>query len=329
MRILIVGLGSMGRRRIRNLSALGHTDIIGVDRRSDRCAAAAEEYGIEVASSVNDVDDKVEIVIVSTSPEGHRAMLEWAADRGLPAFVEASVSSDDEATLVRDLADSAKQVMVPSCTMRYFRGPERVRELVASGIVGRPLLLTHHVGQYLPDWHPWESIGDYYVSNRDTGGCREIVPFEFTWLNEVFGDPRPVFCRRGRVSDLPADIDDLYHSVVEYPGGLIAAVTIEVLSRPSATREFRLVGTEGVITFSGQRGILEVEVAGDPAQSWSEPLTQGDPAPGYVYPEMPYINEMRDFMGAVASSDASLFPNDFGRDARVLGLLNELEAMSR
>ena len=32
----------------------------------------------------------------------------------------------------------------------------------------------------------------------------------------------------------------------------------------------------GIITFSGQRGVLEVEVAGNPAQSWAEPLTQGD-----------------------------------------------------
>ena len=300
-----------------------------MDRRPDRRAAAADEYGIEVASSLDDVDDRVEVVIVSTSPEAHRTMLEWAARRGLGAFVEASVSGDEEATLVRELAESSAGVMVPSCTMRYFRGPERVRELVASGVIGRPLLLTDHVGQYLPDWHPWESIEDFYVSNRDTGGCREIVPFEFTWLNEIFGDPRPLFCRRGKASDLPADIDDHYHSVVEYPGGLVAAVTIEVLSRPSATREFRLVGTEGLLTFSGQRGVLEVEVAGDPAQAWVEPLTQGNPAPGYIYPETPYINEMRDFLVAVASGDASAFPNDFGRDARVLGLLNDLEAMSR
>jgi predicted dehydrogenase len=212
--------------------------------------------------------------------------------------------------------------------MSYFQGPRRVKELLASGAIGRPLLLTHHVGQYLPDWHPWEAIESFYVSNRATGGCREIVPFEFTWLNDVFGDPRALFCVKGSTGLLPVDIDDHYHSVVEYPGGLVAAVTIDVLSRPQATREFRLVGSEGVISFSGERGVLELSRAGEPGSPLVESLSQGSAESGYIYPEVPYVAEMRDFLAAVAADDASLFPNDFARDARVLYLLNELEAIS-
>ena len=36
MRFLIVGLGSMGKRRIRNLRALGETEIAGFDPRPER-----------------------------------------------------------------------------------------------------------------------------------------------------------------------------------------------------------------------------------------------------------------------------------------------------
>lgn len=212
--------------------------------------------------------------------------------------------------------------------MKYFRGPERVKELVSSGTVGEPLFVNYHVGQYLPDWHPWEDIRDFYVSNRETGGCREIVPFEFTWLNDVFGEPHPIACSRGKLSDLPADIDDYYHIVVQYPEGPVAAVTVEVLSRPRATREFRLVGSHGTVTFGGYGNVLEVALADETNQAQQEALYQGEPAPGYVYPELPYLKEMRDFMLAVEQKDASLFPSDFSRDAKVIHLLNRLEAMS-
>ena len=44
MRILVIGLGSMGKRRIRNLSVLGHSTIAGFDIRSDRRLEAAKKY---------------------------------------------------------------------------------------------------------------------------------------------------------------------------------------------------------------------------------------------------------------------------------------------
>ena len=46
-KIAIVGLGSMGKRRIRNLQHLQVTDIIGFDLRQDRCDEATNSYGIK------------------------------------------------------------------------------------------------------------------------------------------------------------------------------------------------------------------------------------------------------------------------------------------
>ena len=64
-------------------------------------------------------------------------------------------------------------------------GPRRIKQVVAAVAVGRPLAFTYQVGQYLPDWHPWESYKDFYVSKRATGAYREIVPFELAWLIDV------------------------------------------------------------------------------------------------------------------------------------------------
>ena len=46
MKVMVAGLGSMGKRRVRNLQAIGVEEIVGCDTRHDRRAEAEEEYGI-------------------------------------------------------------------------------------------------------------------------------------------------------------------------------------------------------------------------------------------------------------------------------------------
>ena len=188
MRILVVGLGSMGRRRVRNLRALGVDDIAGFDPREDRRGQAVDDYGItafptwEAARS-----DKTDAWIVSTPPLTHLAIACEALDRGAHVFTEADLPDPLMADVVKR-RDNTGLVAVPSCTMRHYPAPRLIGELVRDGVIGRPLLFTYQSGQFLPDWHPWERIQDFYVSRRETGAAREIVPFELVWLTALFGD---------------------------------------------------------------------------------------------------------------------------------------------
>ena len=139
---------------------------------------------------------------------------------------------------------NSKVLIAPSCTMRHFPGPKKIKELIGQRIIGNPLNINYHTGQYLPDWHPWEKIEDFYVSVRETGAGREIVPFELTWLNDIFGDPEPLACVKGKLTDMNADIDDIYHCLLRYPDNILANITVEVISRPKATREMRCLGVQ-------------------------------------------------------------------------------------
>ena len=46
MKILVIGLGSMGKRRIRCLKALGESEIVGFDTRIDRREEATTKYNV-------------------------------------------------------------------------------------------------------------------------------------------------------------------------------------------------------------------------------------------------------------------------------------------
>ena len=68
--IIIIGMGSMGSRRIRCLQSLGYKDIIGIDPREDRCKAASEKYGIKTTKDVT--FDDAEAIFICTPPKFHR-----------------------------------------------------------------------------------------------------------------------------------------------------------------------------------------------------------------------------------------------------------------
>ena len=328
MRIMIAGLGSMGRRRARNLASMGEFTIVGVDPRLDRRHAFSTEFGWIAFSTYDEAiaSFSPDVLIVSTSPEAHLHYAEMAAMGGMHCFIEASVGPLTDAQRLVAIAENSSSVMVPSCTMLFVESVQAVLDALDSGAIGQPLLLTYHVGQYLRDWHPWEQIEDFYVSHRETGGCREIVPFELTWLVKLLGDASLIACTRGTIGDLGVDIDDYYQCLLTFASGTSASLTVEVLSRPQATRHFVLAGTHGKIEFTNEE--IRLDSLKGEELNFRIDVAKSDVAPGYIYPDTPYVLEMRAFLNAVQTGNSSDFPNSFEDDFKVLSLLHECESMS-
>lgn len=329
LKVLVVGLGSMGKRRIRNLRALGITEIAGVDPRRDRQHEVQSRYGVLTFGSIEDAfaNSSWDAMVVSTPPDQHLEPAAVAVEHRIPCFIEASVLSSSVAKLREHCAGGS--LIAPSCTMRYFEGPKAIKLLIAGGIIGKPLNLNYHVGQYLPNWHPNEEIEDFYVGKRETGGCRELVPFELTWLNHVFGEPDALRCFKTKVSDLPVDIDDVYHCLLQYPDvipnvcdgytlsypGMLANLTIEVLAQPQAIRELCVIGSAGRLTWNAGDNQIRYHIA-------SGSVTIDLPQVDY---DSPYQNELRDFLHAAV--DTKHWQHDLDSDYRVLRLLDKLEAL--
>ena len=248
MKVLQVGLGSMGKRRIRCLRALGERDIIAYDTREDRRAEAVERYGVRIVERFEDgLNAGVETVIVSTPPDAHYPFVKEALDAGKHCFSEANIESEGAEELAM-LAANRSVIAAPSATLRFHPLYQHLRRLVIDErVLGKPLLLDFHMGHYLPDWHPWEGL-DFYAGRKATGACREMVPFEFQWMWWIFGPVESVQCAYGKQLDLAVDVDDAYAIIVRFTSGLLATVLIEVVAR-SPVRDGRLLSQSGSITW--------------------------------------------------------------------------------
>jgi predicted dehydrogenase len=329
MKFLVIGLGSMGKRRIRNLQALEQSNIAGFDISQKRCDETNNKYNITTYTNFDEAikKHKPDIFIISTPPNLHMKYATFAEQNNIHCFIEASVVDSEEILKLSTKIKNTNLVIVPSCTMSYFPIAKKIKELLKENIIGKPLNFNYQTGQYLPDWHPWEKVEDFYVSNKATGGGREIVPFELTWLNAIFGDAKPLACVKRKLTNINAPIDDIYHCILEYPNSLIGNLTVEVVSRPKATREFRLIGSEGEIVFSGDTNSLKyINIS---MNDWEEiSFDKGSIEAQYINPEEPYINEIKDFLNAVNNNDSRLFPNSLENDYKILNNLYNLERLT-
>jgi predicted dehydrogenase len=325
MKAVVIGLGSMGKRRVRCLQALGVKEIIGIDTRADRREEASLRYGIQTRAELDLVWDsfKPDVAVISLPPKLHVMAMNICVEHRVPFFIEASVV-DDGLAEVTALVQKAGLVTAPSITLCFHPAIAEIFRIVRSGRLGRISNVLLHSGQYLPDWHTYEPVSDYYVSDPTTGGGREIVPFEMTWFTKLFGFPRRVAGQFRKTIEIAGaeHIDDTYNCLLDY-GSFLATVTVDVVSR-YATRRLTINGDKAQLAWSWDEPAIRV-FDGE-AGKWSEiGYEMKDAEPGYNknIGENMYIDEIRAFLDAVAGK--VLFPNTLEEDHRVLQLLYALE----
>lgn len=323
MNFLVVGLGSMGKRRVRCLLANGisASNIKGFDTKSERCTEAQEKYKIEIIQNESEIDfKKFTAVIISTPPDKHMTYALPAVRSGISVFIEASVVDEGIEELCH-LAEAKQVVVFPSLTMSYFQGPQTIKKLVKDNIIGKVFAWQYQSGQYLPDWHPWEKIEDFYVSNPLTGGCREIVPFELVWLIDLFGPVSELSGKKTKHSEINADIDDIYMVQLEHKKGIYGQLIVDVVSR-TPVRSMRITGSEGTIEWDDGQKIIRVFTKKN--NSWeSIQLNKGSVEQQYINPEEPYIHEIKDFLSCVENKSKPLYT--IQDDYQILQLLKKVE----
>ena len=324
MKFLVVGLGSMGKRRIRNLKYLNQNDIIGFDPKEERCVEASEKYRITTFANIeNALKQKPNAMVISTPPDLHMKYAKIAIENNMHFFTEASVIQDEMQDVILRLKN-INLVALPSCTMRYHPIVKQVNAILKSQKIGKPLAVLYHSGQYLPDWHPWEDYRKFYVSKRETGACREMVPFEIGWLQPIFGKILSVMANKTKVSKLEADIDDIYNILLEFENGTQASMTVDVISR-FPYRQLKVLGDNGVVFADWSEKIVRYYTKED---GWKEQIIDdGKVEKNYIHGEGMYIEEIDNFIRSIKKEITP--PYNFVEDLHNLKILEVIEVSSK
>lgn len=314
----------MGKRRVRNLLIHNQRQIIGYDIRPDRIKEAEEKYGIKTVSGLKDLSEKdYDALIISTPPDQHGDYIRMALKNKKHFFVEHPTSDDGYDDIAKDKTPNL--VKAPSCTLRFYVPIKIIKEILEKGRIGKILAFQYHMGQYLPDWHPWEDYRQVYFSKKETGACREMLPFELIWLNWLMGSRiAEISGTIDKVSDLDMNADDIILAKLKYENNIMGNVMIDVVSR-KPFRTLRILGSDGVLEWERFDSVIKIYDA-KLRKTKNIAVPKGRPEDGYVNEEEMYNDEIREFL--VAISRKKKFPHTFADSQHLLKTLYALEKSS-
>lgn len=324
MKIVVIGLGSMGKRRIRLLQKYNiNFSIIGVDFREERRKEAEKLYGIKTYKELEKAleNDKPDAAFISTSPLSHAQIIELCLESGLHIFTELNLV-DRAYEQNMNLAKKKGKVLFLSSTFLYRKEIQYISECVKKQT--ETLAYQYHIGQYLPDWHPWEAYQDFFAGKKETNGCREIMAIEFPWLVEVFGDMKNIQAIRQKSTSLEIDFFDRYLLLIEHKKGHVGTVMVDVIAR-KAVRNFELTGENIYLRWDGSPTglyLLDIEKKDEQNIYLYNEIDQLSEYSSLII-ENAYYKEIVNFFGVIEGKEQPKY--SFEKDKKILEWIAKLE----
>ena len=258
MKILIAGLGSIGRRHFRNLIALGETDLVLL--RTRKATLPDDELaGYPVETDIHDALQKhnIDAVVVANPTSLHLDVAIPAAEAGCHILLEKPVSHSLEGLdSLQKAADQSGSKILVGFQFRYHPTLNKALELIQTGALGQVLTVHAHWGEYLPNWHPWEDYSQSYAARADLGGgVIGTLTHPLDYLRYLLGEIDALWSFNGHISPLEMDVEDAAEIGLKFASGAIGGVHVNYLQRPPVHR-LEIVGTNGTLRWDNADGVL-------------------------------------------------------------------------
>lgn len=324
MTIGVIGLGSMGKRRIRLLKEIDNCfNIVGIDGREDRRSETQSLFHIDVYDKVNTAlaEAEIDTVIVSSSPASHNQIINTCLKNKCNVFSELNLIDDGYDENIR-LAKEKNVTLFLSSTMMYRKEIEHIKKVVSEAAM--PVNYIYHVGQFLPTWHSWESYKDFFVANKRTNGCREVFAIELPWLVDTFGEIDKISVEKGNMTNLNIDYPDNYVVTVTHKSGTVGSLNVNIASR-YAVRNLEIYGQDTYIKWGGKPDSLEQYDVKEEKLIDINPYDIVDSInkQNESILENAYEDELRDFLKCISDKSKSRY--SFEKDKIILSIIDMIE----
>jgi predicted dehydrogenase len=267
MHVLVVGTGSIGKRHIANLLALGAR----VSAFSYRAAA-----GAELPTSVFDdprvrcapdlaqaLAGDVDAVVVANRTDQHLAVALQAARLGKHLFLEKplAVSLAGVSELQREVAQQGL-VVEAGFMLRCHPNLLWMQQHLASDALGELFHARAAVGQWLPDWRPSTDHRQGYGAFRAQGGgvVFDLI-HELDLVHWLLGPVADVSAMTRSVNSLEIETEAVAQINLRMDSGVLAQVHLDYV-RPGYGRDMEIVARHGVLAWDYPAGTVSLERAG-------------------------------------------------------------------
>lgn len=299
MKFVIAGLGSIGRRHLRNLVSLGEKEII-LYRTNNSTMPEEDLAGFDVVTDYQQALAAMPDAIIVSNPTAlHLDVAIPAANQGIHLLLEKPVSHSMER--IRELTTSVKQNNVKTLVgfqYRFHPTLGKLREILLSGEIGTPITCRAHWGEYLPNWHPWEDYRNSYAARPDLGGGVTLTlchPFDY--LRWILGEMDSLWAFTSASTELSIGAESIAETGVKFVNGVVGSVHLDYLQQPGS-HTLMIQGTNGQMSWDNATGELRL------FQNSKNEWTSFVPPEGFERNDL-FIAEMSAFLGLLRGDGIS------------------------
>lgn len=263
-RILIVGLGSIGKRHVRLARELIPNVRIAVLRHQN-CQDSA---GLGIDHCYTSLDDALlfrpQLAVIANPATHHLEVALVLAQAGIHLLMEKPIAATSQgiAALIETCRLKSTTLMV-AYNLRFLHTLQKFRELIEAQRVGRVLSVRAEIGQYLPSWRPGTDYRQSVSAKTSLGGGVLLeLSHEIDYLRWLFGDVEWVNAIQCKQSGLEIDVEDTAHLLIGFAtktesAPVIAALNMDFI-RHDTTRTCTVIGETGTLRWNAVAGTVEI-----------------------------------------------------------------------
>ena len=252
-KVLVVGLGSIGLRHVKNILAnFSNTKIIIYSKRKKIPLDIKNNDKVIIFDSLKKcLEEHPNIGFITNESAFHVTTAIKLAKNGIDLFIEKPLSNSSKGIdELKKYVKKNKLITQMGCNFRFFPPIKKIKSLINAKKIGRIISVQVENNSYLPDYHPWEDYRKGYAARKDLGGGAVLTQIhEIDYLYWLFGDAKRVSSFTGKYSDLTVTADDMSTSLIEFKNNVIGQIHISYFQRPYF-RSCKIKGTNGIIEWN-------------------------------------------------------------------------------
>ncbi|MDA8740521.1 Gfo/Idh/MocA family oxidoreductase [Rhodobacteraceae bacterium] len=246
MRILIVSLGSIGKRHLANTLELLPDCEVCIWRMTASQNATDDRFTV-VYDQEGAIKFSPDAVIVASPASRHMEAALPFIRANVPAFIEKPLAANvGEVSGFLGACDASSGFVMVGYVLRFQPVFHAIKKALVEGVIGRVLTAHAQTGQYLPDWRPDSDYRNGVSAKASLGGGVLLeLSHELDYTRWLFGQPDYVVASVNKYSDLEIDVEDSALVIYEYER---MRVTVETdFFRRAPKMSLQIVGSEGSV----------------------------------------------------------------------------------
>lgn len=312
-KILMIGLGSIGQRHVRNLRTLygDRVELIAYRSRGHKTTFTdklqiregvdvEQEYGITSYTDLGEaLAQKPDIAFITNVTAKHMECAQKAAEAGCHLFIEKPLgASMDGVDRLEKTVKEKNLVVYLGFQNRYHPCVQQVKKLLVEGTLGTLLYAEADFSERVTTMHTYEDYRQTYMARKDLGGgpVLNLQMHDLDLLQWFFGMPQTVVSLLQKESDLEIDVEEGASAILRFPrkGGSFMVTAHTDFLRYPPTHRLRIVGSEGRVDADLLAATCRVQIGeGSPEET---------AYPDFVRNDM-FLRELREFTDCVERGD--------------------------